>query len=408
MKTTEPNVSAESTSTISLEQFEHEAKAFLDGAAIEWADEAREDRRISLFPDLTAEEEAAELATARAWRSQRFDAGFGWIGGPREFGGRGLPRAFERTYLQLERRHTFPNQRIYDIGIGMVAPTIMVFGSEKVKGRYLRAMHRGDLVGCQLFSEPGAGSDLASISSRAVLSEEKWRINGQKVWSSGAHLSDVGLLICRTGEIDKRHRNLTAFALPMASPGVSVRPIRQMTGGASFNEVFLDDVDIPDSYRLGAIDGGWEVVLATLMNERAAVGSPSAGGAGILSTQRLAALLERFGDPSNPLARDELMRLHSGLAVARMTRMRSEARLRAGQAPGPEMSIGKISLTNNLLALVQFVGHVLGPRLIADSGEADAYAWAEFVLGVPGLRLGGGTDEIQKNILAERVLGLPR
>jgi alkylation response protein AidB-like acyl-CoA dehydrogenase len=181
-----------------------------------------------------------------------------------------------------------------------------------------------------------------------------------------------------------------------------------MTGGASFNEVFLDNVQIRDTYRLGAVDEGWTVVLATLMNERAAVGGPSAGGTGILSTPRLAALLERFGDATNLLARDELMRLHCSLAVARMTRMRSEAKLRAGQAPGPEMSIGKISLTNNLSALVQFVSHVLGPRLIADSGEADSYAWAEFVLGVPGLRLGGGTDEVQKNILAERVLGLPK
>jgi alkylation response protein AidB-like acyl-CoA dehydrogenase len=408
MSTTQERDATKDAGGTALEEFEQEAEAFLDKAAIQWADHGPEERRIALFPDLTPEEEHAELDAARDWRSQRFDAGFGWIWGPPEYGGRGLPRSFERAYLRLERQHTFPNQRIYDIGIGMVAPTFLAFGTEIVKERYLLAMYRGDLVGCQVFSEPGAGSDLASISSRAVLDGDEWRVNGQKVWSSGAHLSDVGLLICRTGELENRHKNLTAFALPMASSGVNVRPIRQMTGGASFNEVFLDDVRIPDAYRLGEVDRGWEVVLATLMNERAAVGSPSAGGTGILSTQRLMDLLREFGDPTSPLARDELVQLHCSLAVARMTRLRTEARLRAGQPPGPEMSIGKISLTNNLMALVQFVGHVLGPRLIADSGEPDAYAWAEFVLGVPGLRLGGGTDEIQKNILAERVLGLPR
>jgi alkylation response protein AidB-like acyl-CoA dehydrogenase len=400
--------SAHIEDAVSLEDFESHAKGFLDDAAKRWRVKEQKGRRISLFPDLTPEEESAELASARAWRSHRFDSGYGWISGPREYGGGGLPRAFERAYQRLERGHIFPNQRIYDIGIGMVAPTIMAFGSEVVKDRYLKSMHRGDLVGCQLFSEPGAGSDLAGIGTRAVFNEDRWLINGQKVWSSGAHLSDVGLLICLTGDAENRHRNLTAFALPMSTTGVKVRPIRQMTGGASFNEVFLDNVQIRDTYRLGAVDEGWTVVLATLMNERAAVGGPSAGGTGILSTPRLAALLERFGDATNLLARDELMRLHCSLAVARMTRMRSEAKLRAGQAPGPEMSIGKISLTNNLRTLVQFVSHVLGPRLIADSGEADSYAWAEFVLGVPGLRLGGGTDEVQKNILAERVLGLPK
>jgi alkylation response protein AidB-like acyl-CoA dehydrogenase len=409
MTTTHRNEEAtEETDRVALAQFERDAQMFLDEAASRWSSLGRVERRIALFPDLTPEEESAEVAAAREWRSRRFDAGFGWICGPREYGGRGLARSFERAYVTLERRHTFPNQRIYDIGIGMVAPTLMAFGSEMVKRRYLRAIHRGDLIGCQLFSEPGAGSDLSSIQSRAFFGDEEWRINGQKVWSSGAHLSDVGLLICRTGEVANRHKNLTAFALPMASAGVTVRPIRQMTGGASFNEVFLDDVRIPDSHRLGDVDGGWKVILATLMNERAAVGSPSAGGTGILSTQRLADLLHRFGDPTSPLARDELMQLHCALAVARMTRLRTEAKQRAGQPPGPDMSIGKISLTNNLLALVQFVSHVLGPLLVADSGETDAYAWGEFVLGVPGLRLGGGTDEIQKNILAERVLGLPR
>ena len=364
--------------------------------------------RVALFPDLTPEEEQAELEAARAWRQERFDAGFGWLSGPVDYGGAGLSTAYERAYLKLERAHIFPPQRIYDIGLGMVAPAILAFGADVAKDRYLRAMHRGDIVGCQLFSEPGAGSDLASISTRAERDGDGWLISGQKVWSSGAHLSDVGLLVCRTGDPEARHRNLTAFALPMHAPGVTVRPILQMTGGASFCEVFFDDIRIPDELRLGEVNTGWDIVVATLMNERAAVGAPAAGGSGILSTERIAALLRRFGRLDDAAVRDELMRLHCALVTSRITRMRAEARRKAGQRPGPEMSMGKIALTNNLAALCHLVSIALGPRLIADTGEPGTYMWAEFVLGQPGLRLGGGTDEIQKNIVAERVLGLPR
>jgi alkylation response protein AidB-like acyl-CoA dehydrogenase len=180
-----------------------------------------------------------------------------------------------------------------------------------------------------------------------------------------------------------------------------------MTGGASFNEVFLEDVRVSDSLRLGEVDGGLKVVLTTLMNERAAVGSPSAGGLGIFRTARLADLLRQAGRVDDPVVRDRLMRLHCSLGVAKFTRQRTEAATRVGQRPGPEMSIGKLALTANLQALSDLLGLGLGPHLIADGGPSDAYAWAELVLGIPGLRLGGGTDEIQRNILGERVLGLP-
>ena len=229
------------------------AETFIAAAAARRAGlpSAAQPDRVALFPDLTPEQEQAELEAARAWRRERFDAGFGWLSGPPEYGGAGLSAAHERAYLRLERARTFPAQRVYDIGLGMVAPAILAFGSDAAKARYLRALHRGDILGCQLFSEPGAGSDLASISTRAQRHGDVWIVNGQKVWSSGAPLSDVGLLVCRTGEPEARHRNLTAFVLPMHAQGVAVRPIRQMTGGASFNEVFLDEVRIPDELRLG-------------------------------------------------------------------------------------------------------------------------------------------------------------
>ncbi|MGC0367341.1 alkylation response protein AidB-like acyl-CoA dehydrogenase [Rhodococcus sp. 27YEA15] len=399
--------------SVALDEFLHSAKTFLEEAAPRHAavnaagrDSAPE--RVALFPDLSPAEEAEELRAARAWRQERFDAGFGWPAGPTEFGGAGLSPAYERAYLKLERNYQIAPQRIYDIGLGMVAPTLLAFGTDVARRKYLQSLYRGDIVACQLFSEPGAGSDLSSIATRAVRDGDEWLVNGQKIWSSGAHLSSLGLLVCRTGDPDARHRNLTAFALPMDAEGVDVRPIRQMTGGSSFNEVFLNDVRISDDLRLGEVDKGWDVVIATLMNERAAVGGPAAGGSGILSTERLAALLNRFGRLGDDAVRDELMRLHTSLAVSKMTRLRSEAKLRAGQRPGPEMSIGKLALTNNLAAVSRLVSLALGPRLIADSGEVGTYMWSELVLGQPGLRIGGGTDEVQRNILAERVLGLPR
>lgn len=394
-----------------VEDFLERAKRFLDASAPGHRPppvSAKDAQRIALFPDLTASEEAAELSRARSWRQERFDAGFGWISGPPDYGGGGLGKAVERSYQRLEREYDLPGQRLYDIGIEMLVPTILAWGTGLAKDRYLRPLQRGDIVGCQLFSEPAAGSDLAGVETKAVQVGSEWHITGQKVWSSGAHLSDVGLLICRTGDKDHRHRNLTAFLLPMSSEGVKVRPIRQMTGGSSFNEVFLDDVVIPDLLRLGGIDEGWQVVLTTLMNERAAVGSPSAGGMGIFRTERLIELVRISGRLADPVVRDRLMRLHCDLVVAKLTRQRSEASMRAGQRPGPEMSIGKLALTNNLRSLSDLVSLALGPRLVADDGSPDGYAWSELILGIPGLRLGGGTDEIQKNIVAERVLKLPR
>lgn len=395
-------------------EFIQRAEAFLavhapqHSTALDEVAQAKARERVALFPDLTPEEEQQELAAARAWRQVRFDAGFGWLTGPVEYGGAGLSKAHERAYARIERAYSLPPQRIYDIGLGMVAPTLLRFGTKQAKDTYLRQLYRGDIVACQLFSEPGAGSDLAGISTRAVREDSGWRIDGQKVWTSGAHLSSVGLLITRTGDPGARHKNITAFVLPMDAPGVDVRPLRQMTGGASFNEVFLDGVELHDDLRLGEVDAGWQVVVATLMNERAAVGGPAAGGSGILSIDRLAELLRRFGRLNDPVVRDELMQLHCSLAASKMTRERIEARLRTGQAPGPEMSIGKLALTQNLAGVTRIVSRALGPLLTADAGENGTYAWAELVLGLPGLRLGGGTDEIQRNILAERVLGMPR
>ncbi len=289
----------------------------------------------------------------------------------------------------------------------MVAPTILAHAIDEVRERYLRHLYRGDIVGCQLFSEPSAGSDLAGIQSRAVRDGDEWVVTGQKVWTSGAQFSDIGEVITRTSPDKPKHRGLTMFVVDMHAPGVEVRPLRQMTGGASFNEVFFDEVRIPDSHRLGDVDGGWTVALTTLMNERAAIGG---GGAGVgeMGIERFAAAARHFGADGDPIVRQALADVYTRLRVAGMTNQRAMAKIRAGQLPGPEMSIAKLALTSNMARIGDLLGGILGPSLVADTGEWGAYAWSEFVLGVPGMRIAGGTDEIMRNIVGERVLGLPK
>lgn len=398
---------------VSVEHFAEQARAFLEDNAerrVEvhqaWGEGSDQ---VSLLPERTLEEELAEAAQARAWAQKRFDAGFGWITGPGQYGGKGLTREHQRAYDAAEAEFATPPMTVYGIGLGMVAPTILAHATDEVKERYLRAMWRGDIVACQLFSEPSAGSDLASLQTRAVRDGDEWVVTGQKVWTSGAHLSDIGEVLCRTDPDAPKHRGLTGFVVDMHAPGVEVRPLRQITGGASFNEVFFTEVRIPDSHRLGDVNGGWTVALTTLMNERAAIGGGMAGtSSGNMSTQRLVELVRHQGKQDDPLVRQQVADIVINGRVASYTNLRSMAKIAAGQLPGPEMSIAKLSLTLNMGRMSELLSHVLGPKLVADSGEWGTYAWSQFVLGLPGLRVAGGTDEILHNIIGERVLGLPK
>jgi acyl-CoA dehydrogenase len=252
-----------------------------------------------------------------------------------------------------------------------------------------------------------AGSDLAGIQTRAVRDGDEWILTGQKVWTSNAQYADIGEIITRTSPDKPKHKGLTMFVIDMKAPGVEVRPLRQMTGGASFNEVFLTEVRVPDSHRLGDVDEGWTVALTTLMNERASIGGGGVGLGGSGST-RLIEMARRFGLADDPIVRDKLMQVFVASNVARYTNLRAMAKIRAGQLPGPEMSIGKLTLTTNMRNTAELVGEILGPRLVADTGEWGTYAWAEYLLGVPGMRVAGGTDEVMRNIIGERVLGLPK
>ncbi|MCU1456030.1 MAG: acyl-CoA dehydrogenase [Actinomycetia bacterium] len=398
------------TDTMSVEAFQAEAKAFFDANAEPRGDEQFQwgvgPDRAGILDEKTTEQELADLAAAKEWRGKLFDAGLAWLSGPKEFGGRELSTEHERAFAAIEAAYRFPAQSQFGIGLGMIAPTILAHATPEVRDRYLRGVERGDILACQLFSEPIAGSDLAGIQTRAIRDGDEWIINGQKVWTSGAQYSDIGEIITRTSPDKPKHRGMTMFLVDMHAPGVEVRPLRQITGGASFNEVFLTNVRVPDSHRLGDVDNGWSVALTTLMNERASIGG--SGGGFSFGTARLVETARHLDRLDDPIVRQGIADVVIRNRVAALNNQRAMAKILAGQLPGPEMSIAKLSLTQNGQRLGDVLTNLIGSRIVADTGEWGMYAANEIILGIPGMRVAGGTDEIMKNIVAERVLGLPK
>ena len=394
---------------ISIEQFEKEALAFLESnaerrpveKAFVWGEGSD-----NFYREKDREQEAINAEEGKIWRQKKFDAGYGWITGPEAYGGRQLPPAYDRLYNQLEATFRVPDQSAFAISLGMVTPTILDHGSQTARDLYVRKLWRGEMIASQLFSEPGAGSDLASLTTKAVKDGDEWVITGQKVWTTGAHYSDIGEIMTRTDWNLPKHKGLTAFIIDFKDPNVEVRPLKQMTGGASFNEIFFNEVRVKDDHRLGDVNNGWNVALTTLMNERASIGSSNAGDNNLIT--RVIAMVKHYGLESDPLIRHDLADIVMNYRIANMNAQRATAKAKAGQLPGPEGSIGKMVLVNNQARLVKFISHVLGPKLIADSGEWGTFAWANFVLGTPGLRIAGGSDEVMRNIVGERVLGLPK
>ena len=399
------------TSQMSVEDFASKARVFLEANA-----ERKEAKKkftwgegtdnVSMFEERSRDAELEMLGKAKEWQGKRFDNGFGWITGPTEYGGAGLSNAHERAYSLVEREYRTAPLGVFQIGLGMVAPTILAHASDVAKEKYIRAMWRADIVGCQLFSEPGAGSDLASVQAKAERDGDEWLITGQKVWASGAQFSDIGEIICRTDPSLPKHKGLTGFIVDMHAPGVEIRPLRQMTGGASFNEVFFNEVRVRDDHSLGEVNNGWNVALTTLMNERASIGS-SDGGENNMYT-RLLAMIRHYELDKDPIVRDMLADLYINTRVAGFTSQRATDKMRAGQLPGPEMSIGKMALVDNQKRMNDLVAHVLGAKLVVDTGEWGTYAWSQLLLGAPGMRIAGGSDEVMRNIVGERVLGLPK
>lgn len=362
---------------------------------------------VAVFHNISDEEEQQRLEAVKAWQRTKFDAGYAMLNWPVKHGGRGLPNSYVRLYNREESRFVIPvGGELPPTSMGLVAPTIAAYGTPEQVERFIRPMMRMDLVGCQLFSEPSAGSDLASLTTKAVRDGDEWVLDGQKVWTSGARFSQWGLAIARHDFDTPKHRGLTAFLVPFDAAGVEVRPIRQMSGGANFNEVFLTGVRLSDDLRLGAVGDGWKVALTCLGFERDHSGGSSGGHTGGGFPQVLAAA-HHFGLAGEARTRQMLADLYIHSKVAQYTNRRAAAALKAGQTPGPEGSLGKLMWTANMTRVSHAISAILGPRLVADTGEWGTYAWSEHVLGAPGYRIAGGSDEIQRNIIGERVLGLP-
>jgi hypothetical protein len=354
-------------------------------------------------------EDDAVIAASKAWQAKKFDEGWAVLTWPKEYGGQGLGRMEQVIWNHEEARFETPPS-LYVIGHGMLGPTLLAHGTKEQKERWLREMARGQVVWCQLFSEPDAGSDLAGLRTSAVRKGDRWVIDGQKIWSTGAHYSDWGMIVTRTDPDAAKHAGLTYFVVDMHAPGIEVRPIRQINGASGFNEVFFSGVEVSDAYRLGAVGDGWRVALTTLMNERVAIGA--GGGAGrVRDLFRLAREVLIDGRPAleNHAVRQRLADFYIRAKGLQYTSYRTLSAISRGATPGPEGSIGKAvgaplaqEMASFAMELQGAMGALLDPERAAQQGT-----WQDAYLGTPGLRIAGGTDEILRNIIAERVLGLP-
>jgi alkylation response protein AidB-like acyl-CoA dehydrogenase len=377
------------------------ARAFLESVVkLKGAEKESLQKRLS---------EKEYLQAAKAYQKAKAEAGFAGVTWAKEQGGQGLPPIFSVIFGQEAAKFDAPAGP-FTIGLGMCVPTVIAFAAEEQKQRLVPPALRGEEIWCQLFSEPAAGSDVASLKTRAVRDGDEWVVNGQKVWTSGAHYSDWGILLVRTNPDVPKHKGLTMFFVDMKSPGVEVRPIHQMSGGSNFNEVYFTDVRIPHAQLLGGEGNGWTVALVTLMNERLAVG----GGYGPDYKEMMEFARTAAGPSGGALLQDSGFRQKLADWVVRaegyrLGKFRTMTALSKGQTPGPESSIGKVITANQLQDIsnagIEAQDHY---GVIADQElsplEAifqQSYMWA------PGLRIAGGTDEILKNIIAERVLGLP-
>jgi acyl-CoA dehydrogenase len=347
------------------------------------------------------------LQVAKDWQKKKYDAGWAMLHWPKEFGGIGASAIERIIWSEEESKFNVP-RGIFEIGLGMAGPVMMEYATEEQKARYLPTMAEGKEIWCQLFSEPSAGSDVAGLRSKAVKNGDNWIINGQKVWTSGAHFSDYGILVVRHDPTLEKHKGMTFFFLDMKSPGVEVKPIKQITGGSSFNEVYFTDVVIPDSQRLGEVGDGWKVAITTLMNERLAVGD--ANGADVEDAFRWAKKQDDSGEPliNNKSIRSSIADWYCEANGLKNTKLRTMSALSRGETPGPEASITKIVSANKLQNIGSFGMDSLDMAGMLKTDDPEIQIFQNDWLGAPGLRIAGGTDEILKNIIAERVLGLPQ
>ncbi len=327
---------------------------------------------------------------------------------PQEHGGLGLPSKIATAIGRTLGRYKVPRFN-NPVGVDLCGPAILRWGTDAQKERYVRPIAAYQEIWCQLFSEPGAGSDLASLATRAVRDGDTWVVNGQKVWTSLGHIAAFGLLLARTDPDVPKHKGITAFLVPMDRPGVTIRPLRQITGDAEFCEVFLDDVQLDDSLRLGPVGEGWRVSTSVLMNERQSAGGSGANLPGTVAGRSIGALIQRHAPLIDPVLRQRLVQAWIEDKLVSYTNQRAAARRRAGQPPGPEGSVVKLFFSEHTQRVQNLAADLEGPAAQAwpeDDRWLKNTAWS--VIRVRSKTIAGGTSEVQRNILGERVLGLPR
>ncbi|MEM7217132.1 MAG: acyl-CoA dehydrogenase family protein [Pseudomonadota bacterium] len=353
------------------------------------------------------------MEQAKFWQKRKADGGWACIRWPKQYGGRDASAMDNIILGQEEAKLDLPNTGVFAIGQGMAAPTLMTWlDNEEDKQRFIPRLASGEDIWCQLFSEPAGGSDLAALRTKAERDGDDWVINGQKIWTSGAHYSDYGILVVRTDPTVPKHKGLTYFWVDMKSPGIEIKPIRQISGDANFNEVYFTDVRIPDSQRMGAVGQGWQVSLTTLMNERASIGS----GGGNVKFNTVKQLAEEVNIDGRPAIEDSAVRAklanwYVQEAGLKYTAFRTLSAISRGETPGPENSIGKLVGGAKTQDMASFAIDLMEQEGIVRDSERDerwAALYQDAYMSIPGLRIAGGTDEIMANIIAERVLGMPQ
>jgi alkylation response protein AidB-like acyl-CoA dehydrogenase len=380
----------------------------LRAEAVEWLDANAKRLDLESLSDMrthrahTEEEDAALLEDARAWQRRKAEAGWAAPHWPVEHGGRGLSPLLANIFATEEHAYDVSGN-MFSVGVGMAGPTIIEWGTEAQRDRFLQPILTAEHIWCQLFSEPGAGSDLAGLSTRAIRDGDEWVITGQKVWTSAAHYSDYGILLARTDADVPKHRGITCILVDMRLPGVDVRPLRQIDGAIHFNEVFLDEVRVPVSETLGPVGGGWGVAMTMLAHERASI-----GGGGMYSFEQVLTLARTCSDVEDPRIRQRLVDLYTRFELLRFLGYRVRTAASRGEQPGPESSVLKLVVSALYETGGSLVVELEGPAgTLVGSDAPFGGKFQDLFMGQWAPRIGGGTDQIQRNIIGERVLGLP-
>ena len=354
--------------------------------------------------ELSEHDLGRHIQHCRDWQRVLFDNGWAGITWPTAFGGRGASPVQAAIFAE-EMAQFDVSTGAFAVSIGMVGPTLIAHGTPEQQQHHLQPILRGDEVWCQLFSEPGSGSDLASLGTRAVRDGDDWIVNGQKVWTSFGQFADYAILLARTDVDAPKHAGITYFILDMKTPGIEVRPITQITGVQHFNEVFLSDVRIPHRNVLGDVHGGWRVAQTTLSNERSHIGS----GGGSWTVPQLIDLARRTGAHTDPRVRQGLAAAHARAETLRYLGLRMRTAMSQLRMPGPEMLTLKLAFANHWRITADLAAEIVGAgAMLWDTDAPEQNQWGQQLLSQFAIRIGGGTDEIQRNIIAERGLGLPR